>query len=650
MLAPRSKGFRPDINGLRAWAVVLVVLYHFDVSGLQGGFIGVDVFFVISGFLMTGIILSALQAEHFSLVQFYWARARRIIPALLVLCTVLLLIGWFALLVEDYQTLGRHVRDSLLFVSNQRYLKESGYFDQGVHEKWLLHTWSLSVEWQFYLLLPLVLLAMWRLFRDRRLLVVGLLVLFSASLIWCVTVTASHPDKAFFSLPTRAWEMLAGGLVFLLAGAIYLSDMLRKRLSWLGLLLIVGAATCYSPASSWPGWHALLPVSGAALVLLAQRSDSRWTANHLAQWLGDRSYSIYLWHWPVVVALAYWQLQSSIGGIVAGIALSILLGHVSYHMVEDASRRWLARMSWGLPMAGVLALVVVVMGAAQWVRKSGFPERLPAAVQIIEEAAKAYNPRRDECLDVDAECIYGGDKIQAIVLGDSHADAVMPAIEANLKEPGQGVLFKGESACLVLPGAHGLGDGEDCPRLNRWVVEQLPQTLPGVPVILVNRLAAYVFGGIPGEPGASAGQPRVYFKERYRQPTAAFQAVFRDAYLNSVCQIAQQHPVYLLRPIPEMAVNVPNTIGRSLLRGAARDISVPLAEYQERQAYIWALQDEAARRCGAQILNPLPFLCDEFSCLGSKDGLPFYIDGNHLNVVGARRLTPLFAPLFRSAK
>ena len=163
----QPKAFRHDINGLRAWAVVAVVLYHFGVPGFAGGFVGVDVFFVISGFLMTGIIISGLERGDFSLWGFYLARARRIIPALLVLCASLLILGWFWLPNADYKMLASHVCTAVAFVSNLKFWREAGYFDAASHEKWLLHTWSLSVEWQFYILLPLGCLLLWHWFGKR---------------------------------------------------------------------------------------------------------------------------------------------------------------------------------------------------------------------------------------------------------------------------------------------------------------------------------------------------------------------------------------------------------------------------------------------------------------------------------------------------
>ena len=197
-----DSGFRPDINGLRAWAVMAVVLYHFGVPGFDGGFVGVDVFFVISGFLMTGIIINGLDGRGgghgFSLWRFYLARARRILPALIVLCAVLLALGWFALPATDYRVLATHTLMSLAFVSNLKFWREAGYFDVASHDKWLLHTRSLSVEWQFYLLLPLALMLQWRYWPGRRDALMAVSVATPLSLAASLLVTARDSGGGVF--------------------------------------------------------------------------------------------------------------------------------------------------------------------------------------------------------------------------------------------------------------------------------------------------------------------------------------------------------------------------------------------------------------------------------------------------------------------
>jgi peptidoglycan/LPS O-acetylase OafA/YrhL len=329
-----NKNFRGDINGLRAWAVVAVMLYHFGVSGPSGGFVGVDIFFVISGYLMTGLIISGLEQsdieKRFSLVDFYLARARRIVPALAVMCAILLTAGWFCLPAIEYRQLGQHVVAALAFISNIKFWREAGYFDVASHEKWLLHTWSLSVEWQFYLLLPLMLLVLWRFWPSRRAMTRWLLAGFVVSLALSMVFTALMPAASFYLLPSRAWEMLAGGLVYMLRGQRTPSATQARWLELAGFALMIGAMILTEPGAHWPGWLALVPVTGAALVLRAARTDSVLTGMPVAQWLGNASYSIYLWHWPVVVSLAYFGALRNHWAVAAGLLTSVMLGYASY--------------------------------------------------------------------------------------------------------------------------------------------------------------------------------------------------------------------------------------------------------------------------------------------------------------------------------
>ncbi len=635
-----AREFRLDINGLRAWAVMAVVLYHFGVSGISGGFVGVDVFFVISGYLMCGIISGGLARGDFSVWRFYLARARRIWPALLVLCLVALAFGWFFLMPEEYKQLGKHARESLTFSSNLRYFDESGYFDVASQEKWLLHTWSLSVEWQFYLLLPLLLMLQARLLPGRGRTTWLLGGLFVLSLGLCIWRTQVDPSEAFYLIQNRAWEMLAGALVFM-AGTRAWSAGLRRLLELAGFGLILASVLLLDKHSTWPGALAILPVAGAALVLLAARSESLWTANPLAQWLGTRSYSIYLWHWPLVVALAYLERLDDPLWIGSAVLASLLLGQLSYALVEVPAQRRLGRMS--AARAGIVLLVVLILAAtlAQQVRRSGFPARLPEAVALIEAERLNHNPRLEECLDPAASCIYGEEPVRAIIIGDSHADAVVTALQAALPEGKGGVLFRGGSGCPIAFGLHSNEDKAYCVELNRQLEQEHASLPAGVPMVMMGRTAEYINGGRPGEV-----RPRFHFGTPHAQVNETYLAEFREHYVNTMCRLAEQRPLYLVRPTPEMAVDVPTRLGRALLLGQERSYSLPLSDYHARQAFVWAMQDEAVARCGVRILDPLPYLCADGSCPSAENGRPIYRDGDHFNESGNRRLVPMFRAVF----
>lgn len=380
--------FRKDINGLRAIAVIAVVLFHFNAAWMPGGFAGVDVFFVISGFLMTGIIFSGIEQEKFSILRFYVSRANRIIPALAVLCFVVLAFGWFFLPPLEYKALGKHVGSSMGFVSNLIYWSESGYFDAASHQKWLLHTWSLSVEWQFYIIYPLILVAMRKLLSVNAMKVavlIGTLVAF----IFCIIATYKWPSYSYYLLPARVWEMMIGGVAYLYP--IKLQEKRKKQLEFFGILLICGSYFLVTQDSPWPGYLALFPVLGAFLLIQAQRNNSIITSNIAFQKIGTWSYSIYLWHWPIVVAIYYFSLNEVF--LLVGIALSVILGFLSNKYIEKINfannySHLLGYLKWK-PMH--MFLVVSVAGSfvyAYAFNYSGVPDDIKTRNSLVNEEKK----------------------------------------------------------------------------------------------------------------------------------------------------------------------------------------------------------------------------------------------------------------------
>lgn len=645
-----SAGFRFDINGLRAWAVALVVLYHFGVSGVGGGFIGVDVFFVISGFLMTSIILAGLESKRFSVMSFYLARARRIFPALMVLVAALMLLGWFLLLPEEYEQLGKHAYKSLLFTSNQTYLSEAGYFDSASHEKWLLHTWSLSVEWQFYVLQPLLFIGLWKVLPGRRSIAVVTALMLIVSLVACITVTASEPSAAFYLLWTRAWEMLLGGMVFLLTPYFRASKAHRAWLECLGFTLIYASALLFDARTQWPGWHALIPTLGAGLVLLAANQSSIFTRSRIVQWLGTRSYSIYLWHWPLVVALVYMERLANPLWVIGGLLLVAVLGDQSYRWVEVPARDRVARLSRKHALlALVLALLVCLIPARLIRSNDGYAARVSAPIARIDGEKKNYNKRRSECELADAKCIFGGRQVAAIMLGDSHAVALVSGLAAAIPDRNQGVLLRAASGCHIGFTKRLGATNDDCTKLNRDVERSLATEYQGVPVVLVTRTARDLFGGLPGEEDAPYDKPEVFISKRYDSYEPAYFAELKQDYVRTACSIAEHHPLYIVRPIAEMGHNVPATVARGMMWGKERAVFVSLKEYHARQAFVWSMQDAAQAQCGAVILNPLPYLCDSERCLGTHNGQPIYFDDDHLSESGNRLLTPMFSEVFKTS-
>jgi peptidoglycan/LPS O-acetylase OafA/YrhL len=648
--------FRRDINGLRAWGIVAVVLYHFGVPGFQGGFVGVDVFFVISGFLITRLVINGLDHSvggiGFSLSNFYLSRVRRVVPALALLCAILLLMGWVALPATDYEQTAQHALTALGFFSNFKFWREAGYFDSNSSEKWLLHTWSLSIELQFYLLLPLVLMLLWRFWPTRLAMAGWLLTGFVASLFMSLLITPQHPGAAFYLLPTRAWEMLAGGLVFLVTPALDISKYYSALLEWVGLMLILGGAVWIQPGVLWPHWRALIPVMGTVLVLIAGRSNSFWTGTNFTQWLGSVSYSLYLWHWPVAVALVYLNRKQDPWAVGVALLAVAALGHLSWHCVEKPFRNRLDAPKWQHSDAWLLLLVMSVLTCSAFIyMRNGVAGRMNLYTDFVFSEARIKDNKYTRCYEEQSlvsECRYGGPILGAIVIGDSHAHAIVHTIERALPSSNLHVLDWSLSSCPTISAVKKM-DGIDPDNCGVFVDSKLRSQLEiptNVPLVLANRLSAYAFGSnMLGMENKIV--PSIYFSTIYDNASPAFLAEFRQHIIDTSCGFARTRTVYLVRPIPELRRNVPRSMGMALLRGSRERISISLDEYYSRNRFVWEAQDAARAQCGVHILNPLQYLCSDGRCWGDEDGMPLYIDDNHLNERGAALLLPMFEIAFR---
>lgn len=645
--------FRNDINGLRAWAVGLVVLYHFEVPGFGGGYLGVDVFFVISGFLMTRIIMNGLARESegrvFSVIDFYLARAKRILPALAAMCLAMLVVGYFWLPASDFRQLGIHAATAVTFTSNIKFFLESGYFTEAARDIWLLHTWSLSVEWQFYILLPVALVLVWRLRQSMSFVLGALVVMMIGSFALSALATPNHASASFFLLPTRAWEMIAGGLAFFLPLRASISSSIRRSLELIGIGLIGASAFAVDGHSEWPGVLAAIPVVGTVLVLLAAREDSGFTASAFAQWLGRISYSVYLWHWPVMVLMEYAGNLDSNLAIILGIGLSLVAGHISWALVEEPSRRRLGgRARMGVLAASSVIAAFVLLPASYVYLKQGLPGRLGVEAEAIFAEAKNRNPRAAECHvgppRTVPECLYGTGSVAAVVLGDSHAASLTRTIDLAV-ESGQ-VLALTYAGCPTLLDARKVqeqtgGRNSDCRQFTKHAIEKIKQ-FPGVPVFIVNRTSAYAFGFNELQAAMRPGKPLIFYDGALEEPNSEFLQAFKDDLIRTACSVSETNPTFMLRPIPEPRVNVPRMMGRSVLFGEGQRVWISVREYEERHRFVLDAQDAASKECGIQILDPFPYLCDAERCWGDVDGMPVYFDDHHLNERGGQLLLPLF--------
>jgi peptidoglycan/LPS O-acetylase OafA/YrhL len=629
--------FRENINALRALAVLSVVLFHFNVLGFDGGFAGVDVFFVISGFLMTGIIFNGLQQQKFSLLGFYASRARRIIPALATLCVALLIFGYVYLPLDDFRESIRTIKSSLLFSSNFLFAKDGNYFDAPLHENWLLHTWSLSVEWQFYMLYPVLVMGLYKFFgsqKTRYALLALAVISFAAS----VVVTEKNPTFAFYMLPTRAWEMIAGGLVFLFP--LRLSQRNGLLSEALGLIAILISVLGFSENDLWPGYLALLPVLGTMLVIYGN-THSLFSRNKALQFTGSISYSVYLWHWPLVVLLYLCGLLSSWPHVLGGIVLSFVLGALSFQYVESKTRKITTAPRTLFKFAALTVAVIVVASVTSSLVKK-YPAARFAFVDLGQPqyASKLYPKACYPNAYDAADCKLGTGDVSVILFGDSHAESTAAAVQMNNPHA---ALSWSRGGCPQLQNfeMHDKDLQAKCQAFNHEKLQILKDSYKGVPVVLFSRAALY------SDPGRGNSY-RIHFPDSPKGESAFIDEYVAE-YSKTVCEIAQNHPVYIVRPIPEMPFSVYKGLNLTQrIFQQTDDISVPLVDYQKRNRIANFTIEAAAKQCNATVIDPTPSLCPDGNCMGSLNGEPLYFDDNHLVDAGNQLLKGAFKGLIKA--
>jgi len=642
-----SLEFRKDINGLRAIAVIAVMIFHFFPALLPGGFAGVDVFFVISGFLMTKIIFSGLESNSFSFRSFYLARFRRILPALAMVCFCLLIFGWLYLTPMDYKLLSRHIASSISFISNIVYWKESGYFDASSNEKWLLHTWSLSVEWQFYLIYPLILVALKKVtpIENIKFILLGITVI---GFIYCVISTYLWPAAAYYFLPTRAWEMLAGGIAYLYP--IRLNKKNKSYVEFIGLSFILLSYTLISEDDMWPGYLSLLPVLGTFLILQSQNNNSLITGNYIFQKLGAWSYSIYLWHWPLVVLINYLSLDSRYG--VLFIVLSILFGYLSFSIIEQKKLNFSYRIKGiNLKKTGINTLAILIFSSII-IFYQGFERRMNDDVKLIAEQAQG-NQRGKECRkSADGEiteCVYGKGSLGAIVIGDSHAMAMAKSIGDNAALSGNSILDWSISGCNTVEGLFRVKHGKidrSCTTAISSMLLEARNKYQGIPIIIINRTSQNLYGKNEEH---YESLPNRFIDKVFEERSDEYRKSISRGMVNTACKLAENSPVYILRPIPELKQHVPNIMARSMLvHHTSTRVKLARSEYVERQRLAFITQDKMASSCGVKVIDPISYFCDDEFCYGDKNGIPMYRDDDHLSKFGADIISNIFAPIWNS--
>ena len=593
---------------MRALAVLPILLFHAGVPGFGGGYVGVDIFFVISGFLITSILVRDIEGGSFTVADFYERRVRRIFPALLAVLAATLVAGIFLIMPSEAPDFGASVLGSLLFVSNIVFWSQSGYFGDAAAQKPLLHTWSLGVEEQFYIFFPLFLLFVDRRSNRHRIAIVLVVVL--ASLGLCIVLTPDHQPAAFYLIPARAWELLTGALIAI--GAVPRVDCkaVREALAAGGIALILAAVFSFTEETNFPGAAAILPVAGSALIIAFCQGTA--TARLLSQpalvWTGRISYSLYLWHWPLIVfARRLGLLDGSLAGAAGAVAASLLIAYLSFVAVETPFRN---RRRFALPriaaFVGTGSLLLILGGSVFAFSRDGLPQRFSPEMLVFDAGRTDKSPRRETChifgglVDPAARCALGGPDPGIAVWGDSHGVEMSYA----LASPAHGVRQLTYSHCP--PALNVMSkDSPLCARHNARVLRYLLKTSQIETVVLAPYFAENI-----DEPSFHAGM------------RASVRALIRGG-----------KRVFVLGPVPiEMGEDLPRYLIRTGKTTVSRNDADARSARERR--FVAALGRE-----GADIIWPADALCNREVChLTSPDGKPLLFDSNHLSLTGAKVL------------
>jgi peptidoglycan/LPS O-acetylase OafA/YrhL len=655
-----STHYRPDIDGLRAMAVLTVMAFHAFPESVKGGFIGVDVFFVISGFLITKLIQSGLDNQHFRFSAFYASRVRRLFPSLLVVLLSCLFLGWFALLSDEYKLLGKHISATAVLIPNWILWSDSGYFDYAAHSKPLLHLWSLGVEEQFYLCWPLTFCL---LYRHRFNVLGATCILLLCSFFLNLYLIEKYPSASFFWPFTRAWELLAGSLLaqlthsgFVVFGArkAKLADNrhFKQGMSILGVLMLSVGLLVIDQEKRFPGGLTLLPVIGTLLIIAA--GPHSWfnqtvLSHRLLVGIGLISYPLYLWHWPLLSFATIleqnqpaWQVRSLC------IAVAFLLSWLTYVCIERPARfgRHLKAKTYSLI---ALMLITACLGFATYASE-GFKSRFANQLIEVQIADLTFDmPTSSDwyCSQVSNEgprCLASGPAPTAVVMGDSHALTIYPGLVARFQSKGQTLaLYGGSDGCppllnVVIQDIG--GDVRNCLQKGTQAILRIIQDPAIKEVILTSRGPMYTTGQGFGDIESSQFGTWVLHFEGEERGFRSNEQVFLKGLASTLDALkAADKKITFLHDVPELGFDIRSCFSfrpMALSNQVKMPCAVAKSDFLARTEIHRAAVDQIlSARPEVKVIDLAQALCEDQWCFGAKNDVLLYMDDDHLSRRGA---------------
>lgn len=665
--------YRPEIDGIRAIAVLGVVLFHAGV-GFPGGYVGVDIFFVLSGFLITGIILRSLDDESFSILNFWERRLRRIFPALFVVVIAILSAGYLMLLPADLAHLGSSSKYQSLMLANIFFWRSTDYFGGPAESQPLLHSWSLAVEEQFYLIFPMILIFLRK--RPRRTIALVIAGLAAASFLTSAYGTRFHPSAAFYLLPTRAWELLAGSLLATLPAATDPNRLRDELLSIAGLALIVFAMFAYSSTTSFPGFAAILPVVGTVAILFATGATKNTTVGRLLSlryvvFVGLISYSLYLWHWPILAYCRYLIPSMSQMQIALALLSTLALSVCSWRFIESPfrNRQTVSNRSVLIAISICLTIAVFLFGLACQ-RTGGMPTRYDERLAVLLDDVSWSGGKLQI---VDTKQILAGELPQIgatnvasspdfLLWGDSHGLMLSDVMHRAAMEEGvsgDAIIKHGVPPMFGLWRPEVDPDGSSAKLHDDAVREYLERFSPRN-VLLVCRWSFYSNNGYTAlerkHNSHLAKQVNLFTDapDAVLSPESSYLAFSRQLQnLASICE-KLNITLWILKQVPETAEI--ECAKRFLMNhthpswSPLPDRTLTIEDHRERQKWAEMAFNSMASK-NVEFVDPAPFFFNENGRTVNYDGgRAFYRDDDHLTKHGAEKLFGVLKQVFSKMK
>ena len=656
---PSKLDYRPDIDGLRAIAVLSVLFYHGGIKLFPGGFVGVDVFFVISGYLITSIIIREIKAGEFTLINFYERRIRRIYPALFTVVAFTLLVSALLFDAMDYANIGKSAISVTFFLSNVLFWTESGYFEAPSILKPLLHAWSLSVEEQFYILFPILMALIARFFKSRFGLTLALIA--TASLALSVYGINHDASAAFYLMQFRAWELLIGSLLALSALPSQIGITLRNILSATGIIMILASVALYNHETPFPGMAALLPVMGSALIIYSGKGGTSLVGNVLSLrpivFIGQISYSLNLWHWPLLLFGKYYLIREPTAmDLSIWLLVTFTISTLAWKYVENPFRvkTFLIKPRIFVFAGSVMALSLITSAAIYL--HDGFPLRFSPEQEFLgrndpewRQWQKCTVARENGAPKSIRLCDMGADSStpEFFLWGDSHARALAPAINASAAQAGVAGRMTAMTSCPPLLGM----DRPDerlgvCLQYEEMVLQYIQAHPELKTIILTARWALSAEGSrYKVEEGASVTLVDVVIQNQNDSNAVLFD-IGLDRTVAKLIELNRK--VVIVSGVPEIGYDVPSSFSIAIRTG--RDINNIIAptfqEYLERNYIVLKTINGLKEKGTIQVVDPAQALCDDIRCNITADGQPLYLDNSHLSPFGAHYISYLFDRLF----